>query len=133
MWLGASEGSFGAGRIFRDVEEGVPAGTAGAPVGHTLVLGLSPLPCGGGSPRTEVAAWAQVYCSDKSSGGFSKNCMNAQIQNRDGSYSSHPKHVASSHTVAQLKATQRDLRAVHLLFQYRCVGEHRRQLQRHPV
>lgn len=73
MWLGASEGSFGTGRIFRVVEERVPAGTAGAPVGHTLVLGLSPLPCGGGSPRTEVAAWAQVYCSAKLSGGFSKS------------------------------------------------------------
>lgn len=78
MCLGASEDSYGAGRVFRAVEERLSAGTAGAPVGCPLVLGLSPLPCGGGSRRTEVVAWAQVFCSSKSLGGFSKNRASAQ-------------------------------------------------------
>lgn len=128
MWLGASEGSFGAGRVLGAVEER----DLQALVGCWLVLGLS-LPRGGGSLRWEVIVCARVHCCRKSLAGFFNNCTNAQIQSSDGSFSSHPKCVASGHFVVWLKATWRDLRAVLLLFQYRCVGERRQQLQQRPV
>lgn len=37
MWLGASEGSFGAGRVLGAVEEGVSAGTGGLLVSFSII------------------------------------------------------------------------------------------------